>query len=128
MKKSDVQADFRKGHGTREIIAYMLGNWENQKQGNLCFIGYRKVFDSAVMSSYEMSLRQQESQGIPIGLTMNNKQTSSQEILHRPAVGSNSRPWKRYSDAARYLYSQRLELYKQWFFLWCSMDEKVRLG
>lgn len=44
------------------MIDYILDNWESQKI-NLCFSGYRKVFDNALMSSYEMSL----------GLTMNNK-------------------------------------------------------
>ena len=43
----DVQAGFRKGRGTRDIIANIL--WIIEKasklQKNICFIDYSKVFD-----------------------------------------------------------------------------------
>ena len=43
----DVQVEFRKGRGTRDIIANILWIIEktSELQKNICFIDYSKVFD-----------------------------------------------------------------------------------
>ena len=58
---ADVQADFRKGRGTRDQIANM--HWiikkarEFQKNIYLCFIDYAKAFDCADHNKLENSKR-----------------------------------------------------------------------
>ena len=56
---TDIQAGFRKGRGTRDIIANIL--WIIEKasklQKNICFIDYSKVFDCVDHNKLENSER-----------------------------------------------------------------------
>ena len=56
----DVQAGFRKGRGTRDQIANLIGSSKKQEfQKNIyfCFIDYAKVFDCVDHNKLESSSR-----------------------------------------------------------------------